>query len=320
MPERDILKSDDRVAAQQSRHAADALRQNRVPFVRHRRRTLLPLLELLLRLTHLRSLPVTNLQSELVERRRDDGERRQILRVDVALYDLRRDGRGLQSKTSADSLFNFRVEVRERADRAAYLPRGYRRARSFESRAVAPRLVVPERERHAERSRLGVHAVRASNLRRGAKLERAALQHLQQRPCFFQQHVARVAQQKRVGRVHNVRGREAVVYEARGVADTFGEGGSEGDHVVVGRPLDFAYALDVEGGLPTYLLDRLARNRPHLGVDFAHGQLNVEPLLKLVLLRPESAHFGQRVAFNHSSNSSSKFQVQGSKLRPVFKL
>ena len=58
-------------------------------------------------------------------------------------------------------------------------------------------------------------------------------------------------------------------------------------------------ALDGEGGARLDLLDRLARDRAHLGVDFADGDLDVEPLLKLVLLRPERAHLGQRVAFNH---------------------
>jgi hypothetical protein len=67
---------------------------------------------------------VADLQGELVERRGDDCRRRQIFRVDVALNDLRRDGRGPEAETLTNFLFDHRVEVRERADRAAYLADG----------------------------------------------------------------------------------------------------------------------------------------------------------------------------------------------------
>src|ERR1051325_10798552 len=92
------------------------------------------------------------------------------------------------------------------------------------------------------------------------------------------------------------------MHEARRLADRFGERGGEGDDVVVGRLLYLAYALDGERGARLYHFDGLARNPPHLCVDFADGYLHVEPLLKLVPLRPERAHLGQRVAFYHLSS------------------
>ena len=174
---------------------------------------------MLLGLAHFGALPVPNLQGELVERRRDDRQRRKVFGVDVALYDLRRDGGRPEAEPRADSLFDLRVEVRERADRAADLAHSHRLARALQTRAVAPHLVEPEREGEAERGRLGVDAVRAAHLRRGMELERAPFQDLHQRVCFLQQQVARVAQQQSVRRVHHVRGREAVVDEARGLAD-----------------------------------------------------------------------------------------------------
>ncbi len=207
----------------------------------------------------------------------------------------------LEPQTCADPLFHLRVEVRERADGAADLADGDRLLRPLKPDAVAPRLVVPEREGEAEGGRLGVDAVRAPDLRRGLELEGAAPEDFEQRVRLREQQVAGVAQQQGVGRVHHVRRGEPVVNEARGLTDVLGERRGEGDDIVVGRLLDLANALDGERGARLDLFHGLARNRPHLRVHFAHGDLHVQPLLKLVLLRPERAHLGQCVAFNHKS-------------------
>src|SRR5205085_12447640 len=134
----------------------------------------------------------------------------------------------------------------------ANLPHGDSLFRSFKSRAVAARLVVPEREGEPERSGLGVYAVRASGLRRLFELVCAALQDFEERVRLVEQKRAGVAQEQCVRRVNHVGRGEAVVYEARGFADTFGERGGEGDHVVVGRLLYLAYALDRERGTRLY--------------------------------------------------------------------
>src|SRR3712207_1922650 len=142
----------------------------------------------------------------------------------------------------------------------------------------------------------------------------AALEDVHQRVSLVEQEPARVAQQERVRGVHHVRRGEPVMHEARGLAYVLGEGGGEGDNVVVGRLLYLAYALDRERGARAYLLDGLARYRPHLRVDFADGQLHVEPLLKLVALRPERAHLGQRVSFYHLASSR---EFLGTRQRPA---
>jgi hypothetical protein len=238
---------------------------------------------------------VSDLEGELLDRGGADGERRQVLGVHVALDDLRGDGRGLESEARADPLLHLRVEVRERADRAADLADRDGLPRPLQPQAVAPRLVVPEREGEAEGGRLGVDAVRAPDLRRVAELEGAAPQDFEQRVRLREQQVAGVAQQQGVRRVHHVRRGEPVVDEARGLADVLGERRGEGDDVVVGRLLDLADALDGEGGARLDLLDGRRGDRPHLRVHLADGDLHVEPLLELVPLRPERAHLGQRV-------------------------
>ena len=126
MPERHVFQPDNAVRPHDARHATDALGKNRVALVRHRARALLAALEFLLRLAHLGPLPMANLQRKFFERRGDNCERAEILSVVIALNDLGRYRRGFQSQPRTNLLFNFRIEMRERADGAADFPYGDR--------------------------------------------------------------------------------------------------------------------------------------------------------------------------------------------------
>src|ERR1044071_5527131 len=110
VPQRDILETNDTICADHARDPADALRDDRIALVRHCARTLLTFRETLLRLANLGALPVTNVQSKLLQRRRDDRECRQILGIDVSLNDLGRYRRGLQPEPRTNTLFNRRIE------------------------------------------------------------------------------------------------------------------------------------------------------------------------------------------------------------------
>src|ERR1044072_596361 len=121
VPERDVFESDDAVRTNDARHTADALRNDRIAFVRHRTRTPLTFGETFLRFAHFRALPVTHVQRKLLERSGNDRERAQVFSVDVALDHLRRNRRGFQTETRTDLLFNGRIQMRKRADRAADL-------------------------------------------------------------------------------------------------------------------------------------------------------------------------------------------------------
>ena len=56
--------------------------------------------------------------------------------------------------------------------------------------------------------------------------------------------IAGVSQQQSVGGIDDIGRSQAVVNEARGFADVFGEVGGKRDDVVVGRFLDLVDALD----------------------------------------------------------------------------
>ena len=55
-------------------------------------------------------------------------------------------GAGLKPEPLANFFFNFRIEKRERADRATDLPNRHRFARALQAFAIAAHLVVPKRE------------------------------------------------------------------------------------------------------------------------------------------------------------------------------
>src|SRR3954452_21173836 len=105
VPERDVLQPDKGSTSDDAREPADPLGDDRVALVRHRRGALLTLAERLLDLRDFRAREVADFERELVERRRDHGERGEELRVAVALEDLRRRRRGLETQPLAgDSL------------------------------------------------------------------------------------------------------------------------------------------------------------------------------------------------------------------------
>ena len=101
-----------------------------------------------------------------------------------------------------------------------------------------------------------------------------------------------------LGGVHHVVGGEAEVHEARLLAQALGDGSQEGDDVVVADGHDLRDPVEVVAGVA----DRLER-LPGDGADFcpalARGDLHGEPLVHLVLLRPDAAHLRKRVFRYH---------------------
>ena len=170
VPERDVLEADERVRAHDAREPADALGDDRVPLVRHRRRALLAAAERLLHLADLGAREVPDLERERVERRGDDRERREQLGVAVALEDLRRGGRRLEAEPLARDPLELGVGRRVGADGAGELADAHPLERPRDPLAAARELERPAGELEPERRRLGVDAVRAADLQRLAVL------------------------------------------------------------------------------------------------------------------------------------------------------
>ena len=128
-------------------------------------------------------------------------------------------GAGVKAQSLAHGGFDRRIEVREHADRAGDLADGNDLARARDAHAIARDFRVPERQLHAERHRLGMHAVRAADHRRAAMLERARADGRGKRIEVRQNQIAGLAQLQRLRRVDDVRRRQAEVQPARGRPD-----------------------------------------------------------------------------------------------------
>ena len=245
MPERDVLEPDERIRAHDPREAADALGDDRVALVRHRRGALLALAERLGDLGHLGARQVADLERELLERGGDERERGEQLGMPVALDDLRRDRLGLEPEPLAREALELRVGRRVGADRAGELADAHRLERVPRSRSRrALELERPAGELEAEGRRLGVNAVRPADADVVAVVLRP-LEHRVQRAVERPRAGARPPSRTCSARagVDDVRRGQAVVDPAPGRAELGGDGVDEGGQVVLGLALELGDAL-----------------------------------------------------------------------------
>src|SRR5947209_11945749 len=142
MPQRHILKCGLRIRPHDARQPADLFALHGIALVRHRRRTLLPLTEILLRLTDFGALQVPYFGRYHVERRRDCRKCSDVIRVAVALQHLCRDWSEAQSEALADALLILRIQVREGADCARDLADAHLFCCALETADVPLSLVV----------------------------------------------------------------------------------------------------------------------------------------------------------------------------------
>ncbi len=165
------------IAAQYARQAADLLAGDGVLLVRHGRGALLLLAEVLLRLAHFGPLQMADLDGDLVERAADNGQRRNVRCVPVALDHLRRHRRRLQTQPRADALFVFWLKMAECSDGARELAYAHVFGRGVKAGQIPLHLGVPVEQLQAKGCGLGMNAMRAPDRRRVLELEGAALEH-----------------------------------------------------------------------------------------------------------------------------------------------
>src|ERR1051325_500139 len=118
VPEGDVLKGDNRIAADDAGEAAETLARDRVAFVRHGRTAFLAFAEIFFDLENFGALEVTKFRRPTIDARSDHGERAQKLGVTIALNNLSRKRGGFDPEAFANFSLNFWIEMRVRADRA----------------------------------------------------------------------------------------------------------------------------------------------------------------------------------------------------------
>ena len=301
MPQRDVLERGLTVATNDPRQPDDLLATDGVALVWHRRRALLAAGERLLDFPDFRLLQPADLERELLERGRGDGQRRQQLGVPIALNHLRGDRHRREPEPIADRGFDRRRQVRECADGTRQLPDADHGAGAPHPLDVTANLGVPERELQAEGHRFGVHAVRAADHRRAAMLERAIANGPGERLQVFQDDVARLAHLQGLRSIDDVRRGHPEVKPACRRPDVLGHRGRERDHVVLGGTLDVLDPRNVE---PTPLADVPGgRGRHDAGVRHRVRcrSLDPQPQLVAALVAPDAAHLRVGVSRYHRS-------------------
>ena len=226
-----------------AREPADPLGDDGIPLVRHRRRALLAVAERLLHLADLGAREVPDLEREGVERRRDDRERREELRMAVALEDLRRGRRGLEAEPLAREPLELGIGRGVGADRARELADAHPLERPRDAFLAARQLERPAGELEPEGRRLGMDAVRAADLQRLAVLLGARRDDCEGAVETREDQRARLADLQRERGVDDVGGGEAVVEPAALLAELLGDGVDEGGGVVVERRLELGDPL-----------------------------------------------------------------------------
>ena len=185
---------------------------------------------------------VPDLERELLERSRADGQRGQQLSVPVALDDLRRGRRRLEPELLAGQALHLGVGRRVRADGARELADADPLERAAEPLSGAVELEGPDGELEAEGRRLGVHAVRAADHQRVAVLLRPSEDGVEGALDPGENQPARLADLQSERGVDDVGGREPVVEPATLRAEPVGNGVDERRQVVLGLLLELGDA------------------------------------------------------------------------------
>ena len=148
-------------------------------------------------------------------------------------------------------------------------------------------------------------AVAAADRRRQLVLERAALQHREQRVEVGDQQVRRLLQLHRERGVEHVGAGHALVQPAPLRPELLAGPGQEGDHVMLGDRLDRVDRLDVDLAQRVAVVggaDRrgvLGRDHPDLAHRLGGEHLDLPPDAVAVLGRPDGGHFGAGIAGDH---------------------
>ncbi len=219
----------------------------------------------------------------------------------VALDYLRCDFDGAQAQFGADCLFVFGLEVAEGADGSGELADAEVFGCGVEAGEVALHLGVPEEELEAEGGGFGVDAVSAADDGGVFELDGALFQGVRESDDTCADDGGGFLELEGLRGVDDVGGGEAVVEPAGvfGGVDVLGDGGGEGDDVVLDLGFDLIDAVDGEGAALADGVGRGLRDEAELREGLGCCDFNGKPALVLVGVGPDAAHLGAGIAVDH---------------------
>ena len=144
-----------------------------------------------------------------------------------------------------------------------------------------------------------MYAVGATRAECVAVRYRLLLQHSGEAVHALQQQVRRISQLQAGGRVPNVGGGQPEVDVASFLAECLCHRSKKRCHVVVGDSNVFVDLRDIEAGIAPNLRRRFPGHLPEFGPRFHCRHLDIQPSLELILVTPDSRHFGARITWDH---------------------
>ena len=224
----------------------------------------------------------------------------------VARDNLRRHDVHLQAQLGTDVLLHLRVDGGVGSDRAADASDRGVVGRVPQPVHRAVELRHPTGDLEAERDRFRDDAVGPAGHQRAAVTDRKVGRGLAQFRKLVTDELRRLDHLDGHRRVIEVLAGHAEVHVARfGLPDRLVENGEERDHVVADARLDLGDLRGLESALADLRqggFGDAAKRRPR----FASQDLDPQPELKLVLLRPDRSHGGRRVSLDQEGIPISK--------------
>ena len=247
----------------------------------------------------------TGFHRQPLDRGGDHAQDREEHRVAVARDDLGGDRLRLEAQLAGDMLLHLGRDVGEGADRAGNRAGGDLVARGEEAGAAAVELGIGLGELEPEAGRLGVDPVAAANGRGELVLDRAPLQHREQRVEVGEQQFRRLLELHRQRGVEHVGAGHPLVQVTRLRPHLAAGPGQEGDHVMLGDRFDLIDRGDVDLAEHIGVISRadpagvLRRDHPDPPHRLGREHLDREPDAVAVFRRPDRRHLGAGVAGDH---------------------
>ena len=222
----------------------------------------------------------------------------------VTLDNLRRQPHRSEPQLFANDLFNARIDIRICADSAGELADGDDFPGVFHPLDIALDLRHPQKQLEPEGHRLGVNPVRPPDTRRMFDPRRPPRQHLMKTMQIVENNVRRLSHHDPQCRILDVARRQALVDVFGILAHVLGHVRQKRDNVVVRHLFNLMDAIKIKACLLADIHRRFLWDLSQLRHRLTGRNLYLENFLKLMLQRPQLAHFRIRITLDHRSSSS----------------
>ncbi len=261
----------------------------------------LAVLERLFDLQDFGALQASNVGGELLQRAGDQSHGGHKLSMTVPLDDLAGDPVYIKSQPGTDDLLNLEWHGGVGSDCAGDLADGDSPPRFREPDLVPSHLLVPEGEFKSKCGGLRVNAMSSAN-HDGILVHQGLLTdgRCQLLETFLQNNCCFHQLQGQSG-IDNIGRCQAEVDESGLLAKGFGNSFEEGGHIVMGDFQYLIHAIEIKPSLLD-LRDISPGDDAKLCPGLAHRDLDLQPFIKLVFVRPDPFHLWTGVSFDHDSS------------------